>query len=137
MNASSASSRRNAVVLPSIVSLPPYRSEWSLLADQRQNERAAMRRATMLQQKNPLPHAELKPAISDRDRQLNLGQGAFDVRRHIVGALVVVAIEGDILRHQPVQKGVEIAQHVRRGVLLDQQRSRGVLEVDGQQPEGN
>src|SRR5215471_3803286 len=59
------------------------------------------------------------------------------MRWHVVGPLVVVAIKGDILRHQPSEKHVKITQHVRRSVLLDQQRGRGVLEVDRQEPEPN
>ena len=50
--------------------------------------------------------------VGHRDRELDLGQGTFDVRRHVVGPLVVVAIECGILRHEAAQKRVEIAQYV-------------------------
>src|SRR6516165_3786710 len=89
----------------------------------------------MLQEKNALPDAELDAPVGNRDRQLGLGQGTLDVRRHVVGPFVVVAIEGDILRYEPPQKCLEIAQHLRRRVLLDQQRSRGVRDVDGKEAE--
>src|SRR6516162_1829038 len=89
----------------------------------------------MLQEENALPDAELDAPVGHRDRQLGLSQGTLDVRRHVVGPLVVVAIEGDILRYEPPQKCLEIAQHIRRRVFLDQQRSRGVRDVDGKEAE--
>ena len=80
-----------------------------------------MRRAAMLEQKDPLPDAELKPAIGDWDRQLNLGQGALDMGRHVVGPFVIVAVERAILRHDPPQKRSKVAPNVGRCILLDQQ----------------
>src|ERR1700737_4901102 len=41
-----------------------------LLADQGQDQRASVGRGAMLEEEDPLPHAELQPAIGDRDRQL-------------------------------------------------------------------
>src|ERR1700680_3585299 len=78
------------------------------LADQGQDERALMRRSAVLEEEDALPDAELEPAVSDRDRQLRLGQCTLDVRRHVVGPLVVVAVEADVLRHEPAQEGGEV-----------------------------
>jgi hypothetical protein len=55
------------------------------------------------------------------------------MRRHVVGPLVVVAVEAHILRHDPVQEGVEIVADVGRRIFLDQERGRGVLDVGGKQ----
>src|ERR1700738_1380632 len=95
-----------------------------LLADQGQDERALMGRGAVLEEEDPLPHAELEPAVGDRDRQLRLGQRTLDVRRHVVGPLVVVAIEADVLRHDPAQEGVEIVAGGGGGGLLDPERGR-------------
>ena len=92
-----------------------------------------MRRGAVLEEEDALPDAELEPAVADRDRQLRLGQRTLDVRRHVVGPLVVVAVEAHILRHDPAQKGVEVVAHVGRRIFLDQERGRGVLDVDGKQ----
>jgi len=81
--------------------------------------------------KIPCQGAELDLASADRDRQLQLGQRALQMRRHIVGPLIVVAVEGRLLGRQPRQKGGEVAQDVGRIVLLDQQRGRGVRDKDG------
>src|SRR5439155_7722709 len=105
----------------------------NLLADQGQDERALMRRGAMLEEEDALPDAELEPAVGDGDRQLRLGQRTLDVRRHVVRPLVVVAVEAHILRHDPAQERVEIVADVGRGILLDQERGRGVLDVGGQQ----
>jgi hypothetical protein len=78
-----------------------------------------MGRGAVLKEEDPLPDAELEPAVGDRDRQLRLGQRTLDVRRHVVGPLVVVTIEAHILRDDPAQEGVEIVADVGRGVLLD------------------
>src|ERR1700730_1153289 len=74
----------------------------TVLADQSQDERAAMGRGAMLEKEYSLPCAELHPSIGDRDAQLRLGQRALDVGRHIVRPLVVVAVEGDVFRNDPL-----------------------------------
>ena len=61
---------------------------------------------------------------------------AFDVRRHVVGAFVVVAIEG-VLGRQAAEECFQIGANVWVGVLLDQQRCRRVAAPDGQQPDGD
>ena len=66
----------------------------------------------MLEKENPLPCAELHPSVGEWDAQLRLGQRALDVGRHVVRPLVVVAVEGDVFRYDPLQKIVEIAQSV-------------------------
>ena len=58
---------------------------------------------------------------------------AFDVRRHVVGAFVVVAIEG-VLGRQAAEECFQIGANVWVGVVLDQQRCRRVAAPDGQQP---
>ena len=78
----------------------------------------------MLEQKDPLPGPECQPPIGDRDRQLGLGQHAFDVRRHVVRTFVIVTVKRHILGDDPPQKRFEVMPDVRRGVLLDQQRGR-------------
>ena len=74
----------------------------------------------MFEQKNPLPSPELQSPVGDGYGQLSLRQGALDVRRHVVGALVVMPVKHDIFGDNPTQKSIEIASHVGRIIFLDQ-----------------
>src|SRR5215208_1862760 len=103
------------------------------LADEGEDQFAAVRLGTVLEQEDTLPGSELEPAFGDRDRQLHLGQRRLEMRRHVVRPLVVVAIAGRVFGGQPAQERVEVAQHVRRVILLYQQRRRGVDDEHGQQ----
>src|SRR5204863_9606632 len=55
-----------------------------LFADQGQDEVAAVGGGAVLEQEDSLPGADLDLAITDRDRQLYLGQRALQMRRHVV-----------------------------------------------------
>jgi len=54
--------------------------------------------------------------------------------RHIVGALLVMAVERQVLRHKAAEEVVEVGAHIGRSILLHQQRSRGVAHEQRQQP---
>ena len=54
------------------------------LADEGQDEGAAVRRGAVLDQEDALPSAELQPSVGDGDAELGLGQRAFDVGRPFV-----------------------------------------------------
>src|SRR5579875_1068176 len=95
-----------------------------------------MRMGAVLEQKDPLPGAELQPPLGERDHQLGRQQRALDMRRPVVRPLVVLAIETRLLGKQAAQKGIESVAYLGRGVLLDQQRGRSVRQIDRQQPVG-
>ena len=54
------------------------------LADEGQDEGAAVRRGAVIEQEDALPSAELQPSVGDGDAELGLGQRALDVGRHVV-----------------------------------------------------
>src|SRR5262245_20674498 len=77
-----------------------------------------------------LPGAKREPATSKWDDQIHGGQSGADVRRHIVLTFLDVLKERLAIRHKPRKEAFEVAPHFRVGVLLNEQRSRGVLEVE-------
>ena len=89
----------------------------------------------VLAQVDPLPGPEREPAPRHRQRQRRPEQRGLDVRRHVVGALQRVGPVRSVLRNRGVEVGLEVAAHVRRGVLVQGQRGRGVLDQQVQQPD--
>ena len=89
-----------------------------------------MRLRAMLEKVNALPGAEHHPAAGDRDRQRCLGERALDVRRHVVGPLGAMNEQRIAIRHEPLEKGDEVALHIGIGVFLDQQRCRRMPAKD-------
>ena len=94
---------------------------------------AQVRGAAVLEQVDALPGSERHPAADNRDRQTDRGQSGADMGRHVVRPLVVVGIAALVLGRQELEERLEIVAHRRRGVLLDQQRRRGMTTEQGQQ----
>ena len=80
----------------------------------------------MFEQIYALPRAKHELPIHHRHIELHLRERGLEMRRHVVGAFVVVVVEPLALGGQFIEEMLEIAAHGRRGVLLDQQRGRGV-----------
>jgi hypothetical protein len=70
----------------------------------------------------------------NRNRQLRPGERGPDVRCHVIRALGGVAVQASVFRDQAGEEIGEIGDDVGIGVLLNQQRSRGVLAEDCKQP---
>jgi hypothetical protein len=121
------------VELTAAVSLAATTGGLFFLADEGQDEGAAVRRGAVLEQEDALPSAELQPSVGDGDAELGLGQRALDVGRHVVRPFVIVAVERDIFWHDAMQKSTEVAPHIGRCILLDQQRRGGVRDVEGEE----
>jgi hypothetical protein len=96
-----------------------------------------MRPAAMLEQVNALPGAERRLAVHDRNRQLNLRQRRAQMRRHVVGAFVIVLITSLLFRRQLLEECFQIGAHFPGRILLNEQRRRGVLAENGEQPSGD
>ena len=79
-----------------------------------------------------VPSASL-PSITGIDTDTPVSM-APQVRRHVVGPLVVVGVELVALGHQPRQPGLEVAPHRGVGALVDDHARRGVLHEDRAQP---
>ena len=82
----------------------------------------------VLREIETLPGPDREPAANDRNMQGHAVDHRFHMRRHVVRAFGVVHPAG-IGRRQPVERGHEIGLHVGIGILLDDQRRRGVPEV--------
>src|SRR5437867_5929897 len=95
-----------------------------------------MRRAPMFEYVNALPSSKRQPPIDEWNRNLGLRKRSANMRGHVVCSLRIVPIERLIIRRQARQERVEIRQHIRVGVLLDQQRGRGMANEEGEQPGG-
>lgn len=67
---------------------------------------------------NPLPCPERKPAMLHWNGKLGLGQGCFDMRRHIVGSLAGMAVR-TIPGRDTCEKIIQVAAYIGIGILLD------------------
>src|ERR1700743_2077144 len=85
-----------------------------------------MRRTPMLEQINTLPGPQSEVALQDRHWELHAGRRRADVCGHVVGAFVCVPILAGVLRRQAIEKCLQIAANVRRGVLLYEQSGGGM-----------
>ncbi len=65
---------------------------------------------------------------ADRNRNPAPEEGGLDVRRHIVGAFEAVFEVRGAVGHRPAEPSVQIAPHLGRGVLVQGQAGRGVLQ---------
>src|SRR5271166_6977721 len=92
-----------------------------------------MRRAPMLEEINPLPRSERETAVDQRDRQVGRRQRRPDVRRHIIGAFIVMGVAMRVLRRDAFEKRLEIRADLRRGVLLNEKGGRRVPAEQGDQ----
>ena len=112
---------------------------WRLgLTQELRNNATIMGPIPMLKQINPLPRTQHRHACdnwnADRDRH----QGRLDMRRHVVGALIgmrkVRHRRMSCRRHQTREERFEVRLHFGVGVLLDQERTGGVLNKERQKP---
>ena len=62
---------------------------------------------------------------------------AAHVRRHVVGPLFDVAKQRVAIRHEAREEALEVAQHLRVRVLLDQQAGRRVGDEHGDEARPN
>ena len=101
------------------------------LADELDDDLAAMRTPPVLDQVDRLPRAEHELALHDRNLQRGRREHGFDMGRHVVGALGVVA-PSEVFRGETIERSGQILQHRRIGILLNRQRSRGVTNEQRQ-----
>lgn len=84
----------------------------------------------VLVQVDSLPRAEGEAAAPDGQQEAGAHEGALHVRRHVVVALVQVAVLR-ALGYQAVQGVGQVQGHVGASVLVDGQARRGVLRARG------
>jgi hypothetical protein len=63
---------------------------------------------------------------------LHLRQRGLQVRGHVVRPFVIVLVESSAFGRQPIEELLHVTAHGRRGIFLDQQRSRGVPAEQGE-----
>src|ERR1700742_1270897 len=108
-----------------------------LLAEGRDDAAARPAVVAVLAEVDPLPRPERQPAVRHGDRQRAPGERRLHVRGHVVRALQRVRPVRRVLRHGPVEPGREVAQHVRRRVLVQRQRGRGVAHEHRRDADGH
>src|SRR5215470_16633260 len=111
---------RSPVPLPS----PP-----ALSANVVQDHFATVRPRTVFGNVNALPAPKLKRTISNRNVKRNAGHHGLHMSRHVVGSFHVVNPAGVGWR-KAVKRRAEIGADVRIGILLYQERRRGVADED-------
>ena len=78
---------------------------------------------------DPLPGTQYWRLAPDRDRQVNAGKNGTNMGRHVVGPFRVVAVPfRAAMRSQTCDGVLQIRKNVWISVLLNGQRSRGVLD---------
>lgn len=96
-----------------------------------------MRRGAMLVEINALPRAEHQSSALNRNAQRRGRECGAHVRGHVVRAFARVPKQRIAVRHEALKKSFEIALHFGIGVLLNEQRSRGVLHKKREQASGD
>ena len=87
--------------------------------------------------KYPLPCSKRELALRDRHAERGVRERRFDMRRHVVRPFDAVNDPRRVVRDDAAEEFLEIAQHVRIGVFLDHQRSRGVPAIERELPHGD
>src|SRR5215831_9342925 len=91
-----------------------------------------MRRLAMFPDVDTLPCAECHAAFADRNRKVDGGQGGADVSGHVVVAFGGVDEHAVAVGYKAGEEGLEIATDIWVGIFLDEERGRGVTEVEGE-----
>ena len=102
------------------------------IPEQVQHQLTLMISTAVLEHVEGLECAEYGTAVLDRHRNLDLCQGSTQVRRHVVQAFLLVAVQATAFRRQPHKERFQVGLHLRVGICLHQQRSRRVPAPDRQ-----
>ena len=94
------------------------------------NHPTTVRRLPMLPNVDALPGAEDKFAARDWDAQVDSRERSADVRGHVIVAFRRVDEHRVAIGHEMIEKRVKVAAHVRIGILLNDERSRRVLQME-------
>jgi hypothetical protein len=109
------------------------RSPHRLFADKMQHDVAGVTLRAVFPQINPLPRSQRELSGADGKVQIHRRQCRADVRGHVVVAFRRVDKQRVAVRHEPLEKRLQIAAHIRVGIFLDEQRSRRVLQMNREQ----
>src|SRR5260221_106642 len=112
---------------------PPARLT-SLFPDKVDEHPAVMWLPAMFPKVKFLPGAEHQPAFLHRYAQIDGRERRANVRRHIVITFAGVLEQRVTIGRETREKPLQITPDFRIGIFLNQERSRGVLEMEGGQP---
>ncbi len=87
----------------------------------------------VLDEIDALPCSQNQRAGDDGNGELGLRQRRANMRRHVVRPFRVMGVARS-LRRDLREEGLEVLEHRRIGVFLDQQRRGGMAAEDRQQP---
>src|SRR5687768_4737747 len=90
----------------------------------------SVRATAMFPDVNPLPGSECQSAIRNGDAHVYSRQSCAHVSRHVVVSFSGMDEERVAIGHEPLKECLEIATHIRVGILLDHERGRRVLKVN-------
>ena len=93
----------------------------------------ALAPVTMFKKVNALPGSQRQPASKNRDRQIRRRQGRAHMGGHIVVTFGRVDKKPVAIRNQAAEKSLQIAPDIRVRILLDEERSGGVAQMQRQQ----
>jgi len=93
-----------------------------------------MGRAAVFPEVDSLPGSQREAPVRDGDGEVHGGQGGANVRRHVIVSFDRMPEERITVGHETGEESFQITAHVRVGIFLDQQGSRSVTEMEGQQP---
>lgn len=91
----------------------------------------------MLEHIQPLPRAKRQIARDQRNRKACLSQCGSDMRRHVVRAFRGVTVTLLIFRYEALKEIAQIERDIGICVLLNDKRTRSVLDENGQKAAGD
>ncbi len=87
---------------------------------------------TMLKQIDALPRPERRATIHDGYREMRLCERGADVRRHVIGAFVRMAIPRIVFRSDTLEVVAQVGNDIGVRVFLNRERRRSVLAEQSQ-----
>ena len=102
-----------------------------LTSDHAERDLPPMRCAAVFEKKDALPGAKLHPAVDDRDHFARAGEDGANVRSAVVAPFRSVLEPRRVLRHEPLEKFLEIASRRGIGVFHDDEAAARVPNENG------
>ena len=92
-------------------------------------DRAAMRVAAMFPKVDALPGAQTEAAILEWNGKVHARQRAANVRGHVIGTFGSVNEKAIAVGNNARHPGFEVATDIWVGIFLNEQRCRGVADM--------
>jgi hypothetical protein len=106
-----------------------------LFADEMRNDATPVWMRAVLPKIKALPRAKHQRSLCKWNRDVDRRERGPNVRRHVIFTFGRMLENAIAVWHETREEALEIAPHFRVGVLLDDERSRGVLHVQRRLPD--